>query len=415
MRWFLFITVYILVDIYAFQAVRTLTKNPWIYGVYVFLSIVVLGALLYQFSTMGAGKVIGINTMYVFGAFLVLFVPKLLIIIFMFAEDIGRFFVGIFMKVAGSSETPFMVSRRKFVSTIALGIAAIPFASLIYGMVQGKYNYRVLKYSLEFDNLPDVFDGYTITQLSDIHCGSFDNHRKVEYAINLANEQKSDVILFTGDLVNNVADELDDWKQLFSTLKAKDGVFSVLGNHDYGDYVNWDTKEDQAKNLQKLKDIQNEMGWNLLLNENRYLYRKEQKIALVGVENWGENGFKKAGDLDKATVGITDSDFKILMSHDPSHWQAEVKEDPRHFHLTLSGHTHGMQFGVEIPGIFKWSPIQYRYKNWAGIYEEFGRYINVNRGFGYLGYPGRVGIWPEITVIQLKKKSPLKSKKGREV
>ena len=404
MRWFIFIAVYILVDIYAFQAVRTLTKNPWIQGIYIFLTLAVLSALLYEFYSIGAGKLLDTNSMYVFGAFLTLFVPKLLIIIFMFSEDIGRFFVGTFMRVAGSNEIPFMASRRKFVSTIALGVAAIPFASLIYGMIQGKYNYKVLKYSLEFDDLPDEFDGYTITQLSDIHCGSFDNHHKVEYAINLANEQKSDVILFTGDLVNNVAEEIEKWKDSFSKLTAKDGVFSILGNHDYGDYVKWENEADQAKNLQKLKEIQKEMGWNLLLNENRYLHRNAEKIALVGVENWGENGFKKAGDLDKAMLGISASDFKILMSHDPSHWQSQVKTDPRNFHLTLSGHTHGMQFGFEIPGILKWSPIQYRYKNWAGIYEEFGRFINVNRGFGYLGYPGRVGIWPEITVIQLKKK-----------
>jgi predicted MPP superfamily phosphohydrolase len=322
----------------------------------------------------------------------------------MFGEDIVRFFVGIFMKVAGSDQSFYMPSRRKFVSTIALGIAAIPFASLIYGMVQGKYNYKVLKYALEFDDLPDEFDGFTLTQISDVHSGSFDNHNKVEYAVNLINEQQSDVILFTGDLVNNIADEMNDWKQLFSTLKAKEGVFSVLGNHDYGDYVKWENTTEKAKNLEKLKTLQKEMGWNLLLNENRYFERNGQKIALVGVENWGENGFKQAGDLDKACEGISDKDFKILMSHDPSHWQAKVKQDPRHFHLTLSGHTHGMQFGIEIPGIIKWSPIKYRYKNWAGIYEEFGRYINVNRGFGFLGYPGRVGIWPEITVIQLKKK-----------
>ena len=226
----------------------------------------------------------------------------------------------------------------------------------------------------------------------------------MEYAINLINEQKSDVILFTGDLVNNVADEMNDWKQLFSTLKAPHGVFSVLGNHDYGDYVKWESDSEKAGNLQNLKKLQKDMGWNLLLNENRYLKKNGQKIALIGVENWGENGFKQAGDLDKACQGISHDDFKILMSHDPSHWQSKVKKDPRHFHLTLSGHTHGMQFGIEIPGILKWSPIKYRYKNWAGIYEEFGRFINVNRGFGFLGYPGRVGIWPEITVIQLKKK-----------
>ncbi len=404
MRWFLFFIIYILVDIYAFQAVRTVTKNPWLYGLYVFVSVAVLAGLVYELSFLGSGKMMRPPKMYFFGIFLAVFLPKLILVIFMFGEDIVRFFVGIFMKVAGSSDSGFMPSRRKFVSTLALGLAAIPFASLIYGMVKGKYNYRVLKYALEFDDLPEAFDGYTITQLSDIHSGSFDNQKKVEYAVNLANRQQSDIILFTGDLVNNVADEMEEWKALFSTLKAPDGVYSVLGNHDYGDYVRWENASEKVENLNKLKQIQKEMGWELLLNENRYIERNGQKIALVGVENWGENGFIKAGDLDRACEGIFDSDFKILMSHDPSHWQSKVKDDPRHFHLTLSGHTHGMQFGIEIPGIVKWSPVKYQYKYWAGVYEELGRYINVNRGFGFLGYPGRVGIWPEITVIQLKKK-----------
>ncbi|MAB39084.1 MAG: phosphoesterase [Aequorivita sp.] len=404
MRWFIFIVIYILVDIYAFQALKTVAKSPWLHGLYVFISLAVLAGLIYELSFLGSAKMMEPPKMYFFGIFLAVFVPKLIIIVFMFGEDIARFFVGIFMKVAGSDEAQFMASRRKFVSTIALGIAAIPFVSLLYGMIQGKYNYKVLKYALEFDNLPEAFDGFTLTQISDIHSGSFDNQNKVEYAVNLINEQQSDVILFTGDLVNNIADEMNDWKALFSTLKAPEGVFSVLGNHDYGDYVKWESASEKFENLQNLKNLQKEMGWNLLLNENRYLQRSGQKIALIGVENWGENGFKQAGDLDKACEGISKDDFKILMSHDPSHWQAKVKDDPRHFHLTLSGHTHGMQFGIEIPGILKWSPIKYRYKNWAGIYEEFGRYINVNRGFGFLGYPGRVGIWPEITVIQLKKK-----------
>jgi predicted MPP superfamily phosphohydrolase len=404
MRWFIFIVIYILVDIYAFQAVKTIAKSPWLHGFYVFISLAVLAGLIYELSFLGSAKMMEPPKMYFFGIFLAVFVPKLIIIVFMFGEDIARFFVGIFMKVAGSDEAQFMASRRKFVSTIALGIAAIPFVSLLYGMIQGKYNYKVLKYALEFDDLPDAFDGFTLTQISDIHSGSFDNRNKIEYAVELINKQQSDAILFTGDLVNNIADEMNDWKQLFSTLKAPQGVFSVLGNHDYGDYVSWKSASEKAENLQKLKSIQKEMGWNLLLNENRYFERDGQKIALVGVENWGENGFKQAGDLDKALEGISDNDFKILMSHDPSHWQSKIKRDPRHFHLTLSGHTHGMQFGIEIPGIIKWSPIKYRYKNWAGIYEEFGRYINVNRGFGFLGYPGRVGIWPEITVIQLKKK-----------
>ncbi len=404
MRWFIFITLYILVDIYAFQAVKTLTKSPWLHGFYVIISLAVLAGLIYELSFFGSSKMMQTPKMYFFGIFLAVFVPKLIIIVFMFGEDIVRFFVGIFMKVAGSNEANFMASRRKFVSTIALGIAAIPFASLIYGMVQGKYNYKVLKYALEFDDLPDEFDGFTLTQISDVHSGSFDNHKKVEYAINLINEQQSDIIVFTGDLVNNIADEMNDWKELFSTLKAPQGVFSVLGNHDYGDYINWESATAKAENLDKLKALQKGMGWNLLMNENKIFERNGERIALVGVENWGENGFKQAGDLDKACEGISANDFKILMSHDPSHWQSVVKKDPRNFQLTLSGHTHGMQFGIEIPGIIKWSPIKYRYKNWAGIYEEFGRYINVNRGFGFLGYPGRVGIWPEISVIKLKKR-----------
>ena len=225
MRWFIFIVIYILVDIYAFQAVKTLTKSPWLHGLFVFISLAVLAGLIYELSFMGSAKMLQPPKMYFFGIFLAVFIPKLILIIFMFGEDIGRFFVGIFMKVAGSDETHFMASRRKFVSTLALGIAAIPFASLIYGMVQGKYNYKVLKYALEFDDLPDEFDGFTLTQISDIHSGSFDNRNKVEYAVNLINEQQSDVILFTGDLVNNVAEEMNDWKQLFSTLKSPQGVF----------------------------------------------------------------------------------------------------------------------------------------------------------------------------------------------
>ncbi|PVW14204.1 metallophosphoesterase [Marixanthomonas spongiae] len=403
-RWIIFISFYILIDIYAFQTVKTLTRNYWLYGLWIAISLLVLGSVIYQLGIVGAERTIGLDKMYVLGFFLVVFVPKLMLVVFMLGEDIVRLIIGGFSKFGTNAESFYLPSRRKFVSTVALGLAAIPFASLLYGMYKGKYQYRVLKYALEFDDLPEAFHGYTITQLSDIHSGSFDDEKKVNYAVNLANEQKSDVILFTGDLVNNVAEEMDRWKPVFSNLKAKDGVFSVLGNHDYGDYVNWDTKAAKAENLSKLKSIQKEMGWDLLLNENRTIARNGQQIKLVGVENWGAGGFKKAGDLNKASEGITKEDFKILLSHDPSHWKEQVKENDRNYQLTLSGHTHGMQFGIEIPGIIKWSPVKYRYENWAGIYEEFGRYINVNRGFGFIGYPGRVGIWPEITVIQLKKR-----------
>ena len=402
MRWVIFILIYLAVDLYAFQAVRTLTKNQWIYGAYAVMSVLVLVFFVYALNS-GEART-NPRMMYVFGFFLAVFIPKLFLIIFMFGEDIVRLFVGLFAKIGGNEAGFYLPSRRKFVSTIALGIAAIPFSTLLFGMIKGKYNYKVLQYALEFDDLPESFDGFTITQISDVHSGSFDSEEKISYGIDLINKQQSDVILFTGDLVNNVATEMDRWKDLFGSLAAKDGVYSVLGNHDYGDYVTWPTAEEKVANLESLKNIQRDMGWNLLLNEHRTLERNGETIRLIGVENWGAGGFKKAGDLKKACEGIATSDFKILMSHDPSHWQEEVKQDDRNIHLTLSGHTHGMQFGIEIPGWFKWSPVKYRYENWAGIYEEFGRYINVNRGFGFLGYPGRVGIWPEVTVITLKKK-----------
>jgi predicted MPP superfamily phosphohydrolase len=225
----------------------------------------------------------------------------------------------------------------------------------------------------------------------------------VNYAVNLINEQASDVILFTGDMVNNKAEEMHPFMDVFTALKAKDGKFSVLGNHDYGDYVSWESDAAKHQNLEDLKTIQKQIGFDLLLNESRFIEKDGDRLALIGVENWGVGGFKKAGDLKKASKNIDEKDFKILMTHDPSHWEHEVIQDAYHYHLTFSGHTHGMQFGIEIPGWIKWSPSKWRYKYWAGIYKEMGQYINVNRGFGYLAFPGRVGIWPEITVIELKK------------
>lgn len=403
LRWIIPIVLYILIDIYAFQAIKTISKNHFIHGVYVLSSVAILVFFIYAITSPDART--NPKMMYVYGLFLALFVPKIIAVVVMFGEDVIRVFVGVFYKIGGGSDASFMPSRRKFVSTVALGVAAIPFAALLYGMIKGKYNYKVLQYTLEFEDLPSSFDGYTLTQISDIHSGSFDNPEKVKYAVDLVNKQQSDLILFTGDLVNNVAQEMDAWKDTFATLKAKDGVYSVLGNHDYGDYVSWESAEKKQENLQALIALQKDMGWDVLLNESRTIKKNQQAIKLVGVENWGEGGFKKAGDLEKACADVSAQDFTILMSHDPSHWQSRVKENPKNIQLTLSGHTHGMQFGIEIPGWFKWSPVKYRYQNWAGIYKEFGRYINVNRGFGYLGYPGRVGIWPEVTVITLKKKS----------
>jgi len=406
LRWIFFIVVYLALGLYVLQALKTTTRFPWVYYLFITVSLLVLGNFIYQF-TYGEepGRVLSRAKSYAFGFLLATMAFYLITILFLFSEDIFRFFTGIYHKYFGGTKTFSIPERRRFLSLIALGIAALPFGALLYGMVKGKYNFKVLKYSLEFDDLPEGFDGYQITQISDVHSGSFDNREKIEYAINLINQQKSDVLFFTGDMVNNKSEEMKPWADLFSKLEAKDGKFSILGNHDYGDYVDWPSEEEKEQNLKDLKNLQKEIGFDLILNDSRYLEKNGDKIALIGVENWGRGGFKKAGDLKKAAYEIGADDFKILLSHDPSHWEDVVINDDLHYHLTLSGHTHGMQFGIEIPGWIKWSPVKWRYKYWAGIYEEMGQMINVNRGFGFLGYPGRVGIWPEITVITLKKKS----------
>lgn len=405
MRWIIFILIYVALGFYVLQALKTIAKQPWWSYLYIALSLAVVANFIYQF-TVGeeAGRVLSIPKSYAFGFLLTILTFNIITIIFLFSEDLFRIVTGLYQRFFGAEKEFGLPARRRFLSLIALGIASIPFGALLYGMYKGKYNFKVLKYELEFDDLPESFDGYRITQISDIHSGSFDDRKMIEYGVNLINKQKSDVLLFTGDMVNNMTAEMLPWADLFATLTAKDGKYSVLGNHDYGDYIPWDTEEEKMQNLEDLKSLQKRMGFDLLLNEHRYLHKGSDKIALVGVENWGKGGFKKAGDLKKAASQINENDFKILMSHDPSHWEMEVIKDSYHYHLTLSGHTHGMQFGIEIPGWVKWSPVKWRYPYWAGIYKEMGQYINVNRGFGFLGYPGRVGIWPEITVITLKKK-----------
>ncbi|WP_088340445.1 metallophosphoesterase [Robiginitalea sediminis] len=404
LRWIIFVALYLAMCLYTLQALRSGTRFPWVYYLYLAVSLLVLGNFIWQF-TVGddPGRVLSRPKSYAFGFLLAVLTFNLITIFFLFSEDLFRLVVAAYDKLSGKSHTFSLPGRRRFLSLMALGIASLPFGALLYGMYRGKYNYKVLRYQLEFKDLPEAFHNYTITQISDIHSGSFDNRAKIEYGVELINRQKSNAIFFTGDMVNNKASEMEPWTALFSRLEAPDGKYSILGNHDYGDYIPWDTEEEKAENLERLKTMQREMGFDLLLNEHRYLEREGARIALIGVENWGRGGFKKAGDLQAATQGIDPSDFKILLSHDPSHWEDKVIPDALHYHLTLSGHTHGMQFGIEIPGWVKWSPVKWRYKYWAGIYEELGQFINVNRGFGFLGYPGRVGIWPEITVITLRK------------
>jgi uncharacterized protein len=341
---------------------------------------------------------------------MILFLSKLLCFVFLFLEDISRLIRWITAKY--QSESPEMlaektkqISRLKFISYAAVTFTVIPAFSFLYGMVKGAYKYRVHKVKVTAPNLPEAFEGFKIVQLSDMHCGSFYSTEPLVKAFTMAMEQKPDIIFFTGDLVNNEASETEPHLETYKMLRAPYGVFSCLGNHDYGDYKQWETKDAKIANLDKLKAVHAQSGWRLLMNEHVPIEKDGQKIAVLGIENWGGNmRFPKYGKLENAHAGTEAYPFKILLSHDPSHWDVQVSQEEKYkdIDLTLSGHTHGMQFGIEIPG-FKWSPVQYIYKNWAGLYKQDNQHLYVNRGLGFLGYPGRLGIWPEITVIELSR------------
>jgi len=341
---------------------------------------------------------------------LIIFICKLIGSTFLLMDDLVRLIRWVISKFKSTSTTSAEVtsshiSRLKFFSYLALTFSVIPAVSLIYGMFRGAYKYRVHKVKVSSPNLPDAFNGFKIVQLSDIHCGSFMSTEPLEKAFKIVLDQKPDIILFTGDLVNNETIETKPYLETFKMLKAPHGVYSCLGNHDYGDYKQWDSKDAKKENFDAILDVHEKSGWRLLMNEHVPIEKNGQKIALLGIENWGGNmRFPKYGKLENAHAGTEEYPFKILLSHDPSHWDMQVLKDTKYndIDLTLSGHTHGMQFGIEIPG-FKWSPVQYLYKNWAGLYKQDNQFLYVNRGLGFLGYPGRLGIWPEITVIELAK------------
>lgn len=337
-----------------------------------------------------------------FSLVIMFLVPGMLFALFLVAGDLFRLLEGLWSLIPAldTVQEGFLPERRKFFSQAGILAAGIPFLGIAYGILKGKYDYKVHRINLKFPDLPNAFDGFTLAQLSDIHSGSFDNPEAVQRGVDLVNEQSPDLIVFTGDLVNNYAHEIEPWIDTFAQLSAPFGVYSVTGNHDYGEYGSWSSHEERAQNFVQLQENHKRMGFRLLMNEHVNLEKEGEQISLVGVENWGLPPFPQKGDLNRALRDS--SDFKILLSHDPSHWDAEVLPHNSNIHLTLSGHTHGMQFGIEIPGI-KWSPVKYRYPRWAGLYEKAQQYLYVNRGFGFIGFSGRVGIWPEITLITLEK------------
>lgn len=411
----IFLGVLLLIDIYVFSAVKTMTVGMesrtrkylhWAYWI-VNASLFVWLAGILLMATPEKAMPQGLMTF--FGVWVMFFVPKLLILLVIGGEDLVRGIRALFAlgynAVSDTGGVSVGISRRVFLSRAAGVIALIPFLGIAHGMIAGRWRYRVRRVTIYYDDLPAAFDGFTITQLSDIHSGSFDpvSHlEEVREGIRLAQDQKSDLFVFTGDLVNNAASEMQPWKKEFAQLRAPFGQYSVLGNHDYGDYIQWDSPEAKAQNMMDLYATHADVGFDLMRDRNVVLEKGGEKIYLLGVENWGAGGFKQKGDIDKALADVPKDAFKILMSHDPSHFDEMISKQETDIHLTLSGHTHGAQFGVEIPWL-KWSPVQFRYSRWAGLYNVGKRYLYVNRGFGFLGFPGRVGIWPEVTVLTLKR------------
>ena len=406
----IFIVLMLLIDTYVFQAVKSVTQNyepnTRVLVNAVYWTVTCLSVLGFLFFVYTEPHFMGrkLRT-YLFSFILGLFIAKFISTLIFLVDDIRRVIQWMFIKLSFAKSVPNVdqdnISRSIFISWLGLAAGSTLFGSLLYGF-SNKYQYKIIKQRLSFQNIPDSFRGIKIVHISDIHSGSFMDKKAVEHGVEMIMSQQPDLILFTGDLVNDRASEMDEYKSVFSRLKAPMGVYSTLGNHDYGDYVQWPIDGvSKEQNLENLKKVHADMGWRLLMNEHVVIEKNSEQIALLGIENWSAKGrFPKHGKMDLAYKGAEQYPFKILMSHDPSHWHAQVTKEYADIDLTLSGHTHGMQFGVEIPG-FKWSPVQYMYKEWAGLYEDGNSKLYVNRGFGFIGYPGRVGVLPEITLLEL--------------
>ncbi len=406
--------VVLVIEYYSFVAVRSVLKqlngsyHTWLFSLYLMLSLVTLWGI-YAFPHYGRSAWPSDSLKYCVNILIGIFIGQFLIAAIMLLADILLIIPNLITYLLSFKNHPIgtppegsrFMSRFTFISQMALLIGAVMTAGLVYGM-RNRYRYQLTRIKLSLKDLPNEFKGLRIIQISDIHSGSLDDPTAVGKGVEAIMGEKPDLILFTGDLVNNQADEIIPYLKIFSQLNAPMGVYSVLGNHDYGDYIAWPSPEAKKEDLAMLKQHHADLGWRLLANEHVLLERNKQQIALIGIENWGARGFTKYGDMKKAVAGLenTNVSMKILLSHDPSHWEAEVRKEYTDIALTLSGHTHGMQFGIDIPG-FKWSPVQYVYKQWAGLYQEQNQYLYVNRGYGFIGYQGRLGVLPEITLIEL--------------
>ena len=392
------LAIFFVAEFYIYQAVKTLTNNSYIKLGYGIFTLSAYALILYWLLTFNRAARDHHQVQLMVSAIMVFVFPKILALIFLLVGDISRILeFGVKFMFTDTKHFP---ERRKFISITALAAAGVFSAFAIDGIIFGKYRHTARKVKLKIKNLPEKFKGYKIVQISDVHSGSFFHPEKLQHAIDLINEQNPDLVLFTGDMVNNYADELKPFINLFKSINAKDGKFSVLGNHDYGGYGAWKSLEEKEQNVPQLIQYQKEAGFKMLRNENISIEKNGEKIYILGVENWGVPPFPQFGDLDKALIGVPENAVKILMSHDPTHFDEVVKHHKTNVQLTLSGHTHGMQFGLDLKN-FKWSPVKFKYPKWVDLYESNGKYLYVNRGFGVIAYPGRVGVKPEITVFEL--------------
>ena len=392
------LAVFLFLEVYVYQAFKTLYSNQTAKFIYWIPTVLVYGFLIYSVFTLNRGSHEYLRFQIVFSIILIFVLPKILVALFLLIEDVFRLFS--YGYTYATTETHSYPSRRKFVSLVGLGSAALLAGLVLDGIIFGKYRHRARIVRLKLKNLPASFKGYKIVQISDVHSGSFQNPKNLQHAIDLINKQDADLVLFTGDMVNNYAEEFIPFIGLFSQIKSRDGKFAVLGNHDYGDYGDWKSRAEKAQNIPLLVEYEKKAGFEMLRNEHRIIEKNGEKLYILGVENWGIPPFPQFGDLNKASENVPIDAVKILMSHDPSHFDAVVKKHPKNIQLTISGHTHGMQFGIDLKN-FKWSPVKYKYPKWADLYESEGKYLYVNRGFGVIGYPGRVGVLPEITVFEL--------------
>jgi uncharacterized protein len=410
MTFFVLLLFLALIDWYVYQAVVTITSSwsdiakPTVrYGFWIFTAITFLAILWYAYAD--PYKYGLWRNMVLVGVFMVYF-SKIFGVFFVLIDDLQRgvrWIAAYFQKGTGSGiASENAIPRSEFLAKAAVITATIPFAAMTYGIISGAHDYRIRRKTIYLPNLPKSFDGIRIGQLSDIHSGSFFSRTAVRGGVEMFLNEKPDLIFFTGDLVNIEASEVKEYIDVFNKLKAPLGVFSVTGNHDYGDYTSWPTAQAKRKNFDDLMAAHQQLGFDLLMDENRMITLGGETLAILGIENWGAGRFTKYGKLDQAYTGSEEAAVKLLLSHDPSHWDAQVRKDFQDIDISFAGHTHGFQFGVEI-GDFRWSPSQYVYKQWAGLYQEGNQYLYVNRGFGYIGYPGRIGIPPELTIIELKR------------